>query len=76
MNVYIKCRFHSDHIYSHPAIIDAMQVTGSNYFATLLGYVMFGTELCMEDTKNKSYCFPKTLQHADLGHLLMCCVFL
>ena len=65
MNAYAKCkRFHSGQTNSHPAIIHAMQDTGSIYFATLQGYVIFETELYVLDvdpdytfnTKRRGHC--------------------
>ena len=41
------CKFHSYQVNSHQAMIDAMKVKRSIYFATLQGYVIFETELYM-----------------------------
>ena len=38
-------KFHSYQVNSHKAMVDAMKVKRSIYFATLQGYVIFETEL-------------------------------
>ena len=55
MNAYAKCRFHSGQTNSHPAMIHAMQGTGSIYFATLQGYVIFETELYFQVVMHTPY---------------------
>ena len=41
-------KFHSYQVISHQAMVDAMEVKRSIYFATLQGYVIFETELYIE----------------------------